>query len=314
VAVVPTFHPGPRVRDLVLALHGALNSVSALEPTGRIIVTDDASPCTFDPVLADLAGRAGVQVLRHAHNAGIARGLNEGLAVAQAAGARWLLTVDQDSQITPLLLTGLLDLAEHLSMHDDRIRSDHTRRDRVGVVAPGRIEDASGVLDVPGVPYPIPTERRGAQSQRAVLQAPEVMQSGALWSVAALAAIGGFDTSLSMDGVDAAACLSLRESGFLVLIDPDLTITHELGNPERARSVRILGRSTRHTAHDPSRRASMIRARLRLLPREWQQSPSHALRTIRRVAVGAGLAVAMSPDRWEQTKATMRGIREGVRR
>ena len=287
IAVVPTFRPGPRVPRLIEALR------SATRPSIPIVISDDASPCSFDGRLRGLSRFPGTRVIRHARNAGIARGLNEGVAAAIDAGATWLLTVDQDSFLEPATLGALIERAAGGPVTDPLI----------GVLAPGRIEDASGTLIVPG-----------ARREDGLLAAPEIMQSGALWSVSALTAIGGFDETMGMDGVDAAACLSLREAGYLVLADPEASIVHEIGDPGRARTVRILGHVSVHTAHGPARRTSMVRARLRLFGREWRQSPTHALRTLRRVGVGAGLAVTLEPNRWAQAIATMRGVREGLRR
>jgi len=287
LAVVPTFRPGPRLIELLTAL------TQDSSPVTSVLISDDASPCSFDAVLRGIANSSRVRVVRHTRNAGIARGLNEGLAAAAALDAAWLLTVDQDSAIEPGTLAALVHTAVD-------VRTTHPT---VGVLAPGRIDDAAGTLAVPGAPW-----------QRGLLSAWEVMQSGALWSVPALRAIGGFDASLGMDGVDASACLGLREAGYLVLVDPALTIGHQVGDPTRSRTVRIFGHSSAHTAHGPRRRTSMIQARIRLFPREWRQSPGNALRTLRRVAVSAGITIALERDRWAQAQASMRGVREGLRR
>lgn len=287
LAIVPTFRPGPRLTELVTSL------LSDFSPRVSVLISDDASPCSADPVLRDLARIPRVRVLRHPRNAGIARGLNDGFTAAVAADATWLLTLDQDSRIEPVTLSALIATATRL----------FAAQPPLGVLAPGQIDEAAGTLAIPG------TRRADG-----LTDAREVMQSGALWSVSALRAIGGFDETLGMDGVDAGASLSLREAGYLVLADPALHIDHQIGDPSRSRTVRILGHASSHTAHGPSRRRSMIRARLRLFPREWRQSPGNALRTLRRVAVGAGLAVALEPDRWAQAQASMRGIRDGLRR
>ena len=56
------------------------------------------------------------------------------------------------------------------------------------------------------------------------------------------------------------------------------------------------------------RRTSIVRNRLRLAPEEFAQSPVHALRTLRRVAVGTALAVTVEEDRWAKAKASARGL------
>ena len=52
----------------------------------------------------------------------------------------------------------------------------------------------------------------------------------------------------------------------------------------------------------------MVRNRLRLAPAEFAQSPKHALRTLRRVAVNTLLAITVEDDRWAKAKGSARGI------
>jgi len=268
VAVVPTFRPES----------GELNSlVASLKTQGiKFLVTDDASPCTSDLALRAVES-LGVDVVRHRHNRGIARGLNDGLAFAVARGADWLLTVDQDSSLPPGYIAALLAAAS----------------DRVGVIGAEIISDASG-----DVRYPT-TQSDGH------LTTEEVFQTGSLWSVAALTAIGGFDESLGIDAVDAAACLRLRERGFIVALAPGVRLEHRVG---AARQVTLLGRTVLATGHSPERRTTMVRNRLRLAPAEFRQSPKHAFRTLRRVGVNAVLGATVEENRWAKTKGTIKGL------
>jgi len=118
-------------------------------------------------------------------------------------------------------------------------------------------------------------------------------------------AIGGFDEGLGIDAVDAAACLALRQRGFVIGVVPGIRVEHRIG---AGRTVRIAGRSVMVTGHSPQRRTSMVRNRLRLFPAEFRQSPRHALRTLRRVAVNQSLGLLIEGDRWNKVKASIRGI------
>jgi rhamnosyltransferase len=268
VAVVPTFRPeSGELNSLVASLQAQVISV---------LVTDDASPCTSDPALRGVES-LGVDVVRHRHNRGIARGLNDGLSFAVARRATWLLTVDQDSSLPPGYVAALLAAAT----------------DRVGVIGAEIISDASG-----DVRYPT-TQSDGH------LTTEEVFQTGSLWSVAALTAIGGFDESLGIDAVDAAACLRLRERGFIVALAAGVRLEHRVG---AARQVTLLGRTVLATGHSPERRTTMVRNRLRLAPAEFRQSPKHAFRTLRRVGVNAVLGATVEENRWAKTKGTIKGL------
>ena len=272
--VVPTYRPNSTE---LLAL------VTSLQAAGLpVLVTDDASPATFDSALRAVED-LGVTVLRHARNAGIARGLNEGLGFAFDAGALWLLTVDQDSVLPDKYVDSLLPWAVA----------------GVGVVAAELIADASGSISYPS---------RTVDGQ---LITEEVIQTGSLWSVAHMQSVGGFDESLGIDAVDAAACLRLREQGLRVVLAPDVSLAHHLGN---TRQVQIFGKTVLATGHSASRRTTMVRNRLKLAPAEFRQSPMHALRTLRRVAMNVALGALVEENRLEKAKAGLRGLRPGSKR
>jgi len=261
VVVVPTFNPPPNPN--------LENLVTTLASSGfPILISDDASVCTHDPAFNKLREIPGVDVIRHPRNQGIARGLNDGLDIALTLGATWLLTLDQDSLVDAEYLPTILKFANSIN---NQLWTDTP----IGVVAPASISDFSGEITYP--------TKELSHSQAGSLRiTEEVMQSGALWNVQALDQVGGFDEDLAIDGVDAAACLRLREAGYVIALTSEVTLQHNLG---AARQVRLLGRTVTVTGHSASRRASIIKNRLKLAPAEFKQSPKHAVRTLRRVAV-----------------------------
>ena len=269
VVVVPTFNPpaNPNLEKLVTTL--ALSGFP-------VLISDDASVVTHDPALHQLRDIPGVRITRHLRNEGIARGLNEGLDLARTVGATWLLTVDQDSLVTSEYIPTLLNFANTIN---NQLWTDNP----IGAVAPASISDASGEITYP-------TKVLATSQVNSLLTTEEVMQSGALWNVQALDRVGGFDSDLAIDAVDAAACLRLREVGFVIAVTAEVTISHNLG---AARQVRLFGRTVTVTGHSRSRRASIIKNRLKLAPAEFRQSPKHALRTLRRVAVNEVLGSVM---------------------
>lgn len=281
LALVATYSPGSNLLDLVAGL-----SSQGID----VVVSDDASPCTADPVLRDAGLVSGVSVLRHERNRGIARGLNKGLQAARDSGCRWLLTCDQDSEFPTDYVAKIFSYAESIgSLWEESVR--------VGAVAAGTVINASGQLK-----YPI-TEVTDASGTISVTE--EVIASGTLWNVDALGGVGGFDESLGLDAVDAAACLRLREAGYRIALAPGVRMEHRLGD---SRSVQLLGRTVLATGHSGERRATMMRNRLRLAPAEFRQSPKHAFRTLRRVSVNALLGATVEGDRWEKAKGSLRGL------
>ena len=279
-AVIPVYRPEESA---------LLDLLDALTAGGTpVLVSDDASPCTFDHVLRAVANR-GIPVVRHPRNAGIARGLNEGLAFARERGAAWLLTVDQDSTLP----SGYLEALLAASPAESSLWGDPAAI-RPGVIGAGVIGDSSGDLGYP------------TRSEQGFSVTEEVFQTGSLWSVAALAEVGGFDERLGIDGVDSAVCLALRKAGYSVVVAESVRLVHTLGT--NARSIRILGREVVSSGHSPERRESMVRNRLRLAPAEFVESPTHAFRTLRRLAMNTALAVTVEDDRWAKAKGSVRGL------
>lgn len=265
--MIPAFEPD------VEALSRLVSTL--VEQRIPLLVVDDGSS-TPDYLLA--LETSGATVLHHDANAGIARSLNDGLAFAASLDATWLLTVDQDTVLPDDYVTCVL-----------------------GAVAPGvGVIGAETIADVAGdLSYP-------SKVIGGVTTTAEVFQTGAIWSVSALQLIGGFDESFGIDGVDAAACVALREAGFLVALAPGVRLEHHYGSGQ---AVRLLGRSVWATGHSPSRRETMVRNRLRLLPREFRQSPTQALRSARRLGMNVLLGVTVEEDRWSKAKGAARGLR-----
>lgn len=247
---------------------------------GRVVVADDASPATSDEILRGCVERADV-VVRHGRHAGIARSLNAGLREAQDCGARWLLTVDQDSLLPPGYVDNLLAAVPPASGL------------RVGAIGAETIVDGATALRYP-------TSEVGT-----ALTTAEVFQTGTLWCIEGLTAVGGFDESFGVDGVDAAACLELRRLGYIVLLAPGTSLAHSYGD---SHPVRLLGRTVMATHHAPERRTTMVRNRVRLLPRELRQDPMQGWRSMRRLLVNTTLAITVEDDRWAKARASIRGL------
>ena len=273
--VIPTFRPTRSV----------IRIIEKLKLT--TIVSDDCSPVTFDPILREVSALPRTTVIRNLHNQGIARGLNQGLELAASHRFEWLLTVDQDSDLDSDYARAILSAAQsHEALW--------IQRPAIGVIAPHQVQDASGVMTYP------------TKLVDSVPVTQEVIQSGALWRVSALRQIGGFDEKLGIDAVDAAACLHLREAGYLIALTDTVELHHNLGDSHQ---VNILGKTVMVTNHSPARRATMVRNRLRLAPAEFKQSPVHAARTLRRVTVNSLMGGLTGTDRWEKTKGSLSGLR-----
>jgi len=225
-----------------------------------------------------------VAVVRHAINAGIARGLNEGLNAALDTSATWLLTVDQDTMLP----------AEYVADMQAWLFQHHDRSDSIAAVGAGGVVDGDARIRYP------------SSTLDGIRVTDEIVQTGSMWRVSALAEIGGFDESLGIDAVDAAACVRLRAAGYVITVADGLEVKHSIGSSRR---IRAFGRDIMVTGHSPERRSTMLRNRLRLFPEEFQQSPRHAFRSIRRVLVNQGVGLILETGRKDKAMGTLRGLR-----
>ncbi len=130
VAVIPTFRPPKESLELVHMITHAVD---------HLVISDDASPCTADELLHEASLIPGVHVVRHRRNEGIARGLNDGLALAHRRNAKWLLTFDQDTMVSETYVDSLVDMASK------RLHAG----ERLGALGAEVIQDLGGPLRYP---------------------------------------------------------------------------------------------------------------------------------------------------------------------
>lgn len=92
--LIPAYEPGPRLPGLVRDLHAA-------DPDLEVLVVDDGSGPSFEPVFAAV-GDAGARVLAHPENRGKGAALKTGLAHVRAHDPDAdVVTADADGQHTP---------------------------------------------------------------------------------------------------------------------------------------------------------------------------------------------------------------------
>lgn len=290
VAVVPAYRPATDVPSRLRALAAQVPGV---------VVVDDGSPCTFDAVLRACGALDGVTVVRHEQNRGIAAALNTGLNVVRSCmsgeaaqrdspSTGGLLTVDQDTDLPPGYVASLSDAWSRASQAGLRL----------GALAAGEVRLADTRLSY-----------RTRPIAAGLAHTDEVLQSGTVWSLDALADVGGFDESLVIDGVDTEMCLRLSHFGWLVAVDPAVSLDHRLGH---SAAVRILGREVLATGHSPQRRYYSTRNRLRLLPQHLRSDPVAGLVALRRLSVNAALGLARDGHPSASIVAMAAGVRDAV--
>lgn len=193
-AVVTAFRPTPHLVE---------NVSSLLRQLTTVVVVDDGGGPGFDHIF-DSAAAAGALVLRLEENSGIASALNAGIDVARTKSVDYIVTVDQDSLLTPEYVPQLMRAAE------SALAAGITP----GLVSPARIH---------GNPVKTAGSKSGVQLGR------EPIQSGLLIPVSTLDTIGNFWDGLFIDLVDTEYYFRALDAGLPTVL-ADAEFDHSLGS------------------------------------------------------------------------------------
>ncbi|MDY0908992.1 glycosyltransferase [Microbacterium sp. CFBP9034] len=238
-AVVTSFRPDRGVLAAVSALTGQVDGV---------VVVDDGSGPQADEVLGELE-HAGVAVLRHDENRGIAAALNSGIRLALDRGAEAVVTFDQDSHVGDGFVAALVETML------DRAQSGRP----VGPVVP---EYFAGVRQVAKV------ERDGT------LIARHAIQSGMLLDRGLLELVGPMREDLFIDLVDTEFELRCVAHGRPSVASAGLVLAHSLGARYQrllfGRRVRLPGIPPEVTLSTPFRYYYRVRNRIVVNRAHWR--------------------------------------------
>jgi rhamnosyltransferase len=265
-SVIVTYNPRPTL----------LENIKVLAPqVGQVMIVDNGSGANES--LATLERCATAKVIRNYQNLGIAAALNVGVLYAIAGGFDWVVTLDQDSQVTSDFIAKMMD--GYLQT---------PQPERVAFLCPTYVDRDSGV-----------TLRLKRARGGAILTA---LSSGSMISSANFQKLGLFDETLYMDAVDIEYSLRARQKGMEIIQTPAVLL-HSLG---RTKYYRVCGLRFGVTNHSTARRYYMTRNRLRLLknyagdwPWVWRESSTMILDVVK--------IVFAEDSKWKKMRAMAAG-------
>ncbi len=215
-------------------------------------------------------------VMHHEHtNMGLPYAYNRALEAAEKAGCTHLMTMDQDSRF------------ENFENYLQQVKT--LSDPQIAVFAPPiNHDEKSG-----GIRYRISC------------------QSGSIFTLAALQAIGGFREDLFIGMVDAEISLKVQERGYKIYQLVGCNLVHEVGS---GRMVHFLGKSVEVTDYSPLRHYYDSRNRILL----WHEFPYDVDARYRRQLLANRaklmLKIALFEDKkWAKIKAIVRGTVNGLR-
>jgi rhamnosyltransferase len=242
-AVIVLFEPDDGLAENVDACRAEVDVVLAIDNTPRP-----------NPSVAKLMAERGVQYRPLNRNRGLAAALNVGCRWAQELGFEWVLTLDQDSTVTPGMVSLLCECVEpgHNAQDQSRPYGSAASRPCQDLPEPGRVAIVAPIYQqVGGLP---------------VLKAPgclkidESITSGSLTRLSALANLGWFREDLFIDRVDTEYCMRAQSHGWQILQRRDALLIHRMGHLRQVRCpVKCFV-----TDYPPIRRYYMVRNVLEL--------------------------------------------------
>lgn len=190
-----------------------------------------------------------IKYIKLHENKGIAYALNKGAKEAIAQGFDWLLTLDQDSQITKEIIE---NLKKYLETHDTK---------KIGLISP--YQDIEGEEEIKDV-----------EAEEMI----EVMTSGNIINLKAYQKIGGFKDWLFIDCVDTDYCMNLHIHGYQVLRLNKVKMKHQLGN---LKVHKLFGKKYPCYNHGPIRRYYIVRNNLYINEMYKEKYPDYCKHLLR---------------------------------
>ena len=275
LAIVITYEPDETLLQNLLALRGQISDV---------IVVDNGSGNIG--VIEGVTTHTGCRLIRNGSNFGVAHALNQGAAIAMAEGFSWLATFDQDSQVTPGMIPGLLALYK-----------SHPMKNEIGVlVAFHRDRATGGNYDNPG---DVIADNGDWMLMRTTIT------SGNMVSVAALRKTGAFDDTLFIDFVDHDFNMRCRQNGFLIVGAKRQILLHSLGHTTLHR---LLGRQIICSNHSALRRYYMTRNQLEIYTRYAAFEPLWCAKGLWHLLIGSILVLIYERDRFKKLRGMIKGV------
>ncbi len=210
-------------------LEGMLACAALRQAFSRIVLIDNAS----SDGSAELADKAGIEVVRRLGNDGFATAVNEGIRLTSG----------------PLVAVLNPDIRFDSSDVPTRLAA-HFADAQVGLLAPALVLPDGSIQDsAREVPRPIDLVLRrwrrrdwGAVRPTGLAAVPWVVGACIVIRRGAFEDVGGLDEGFSLYFEDVDLCVRMRQRGWEVMLDPSTTVSHY----HRAASRKsLMGRSTR---------------------------------------------------------------------
>lgn len=262
------------------------------QQTGFLLIIDNST----DNSLAgqQLTFSDNVKVIANSNRYALSGAFNIALQYAKDNGFEYLHIFDQDTvppnDITTLLLKNFQDNND-VAIVSPRFLNSSTN-------FPGRVLAGISNWKVKSV-WP--------NMDQGPIKALFTISSASLISINKLPQEAFYDTRLIIDGCDIDFCLSLKDAGLQVLVDPSVTVIHGLGGRRKG------GGRWSATNYSPERKQLSAKNRVMIWRRYWDNYPGYVLNDLGVFILDSGRTVLLEKQRIKKIAALITGIWQGLR-
>lgn len=276
-AVIVTYHPDAD-------FPARLEQILAQFP--QVIIVDNGSQSVSADMLHSLAILPHVHLAINEKNLGIAAALNRGAALAVQQRFEWIVTLDQDTLLSPEMLTTLIDVYDKSGGGDIMVGSNywdaHRKRDFI---------------------------QCQNNTQTVFVERKTLITSGTLLSLSLFKTIGLFREDYFIDSVDHEFCLRARAHGCRILISCRSVMSHSIGaNVEKAGRLRQFLSFN----HSPARKYFIARNTIVTAKSYFLREPIWCMRQGWRLLSDFASILLFESDKLKKTTAFMIGVSHGI--
>ncbi len=247
-----------------------------------LCVVDNSPQSIIDDSFKSSFSEKKVLFIQNSNIGGIARALNLGAKEAMKQEFPWMMTLDQDSELTDVALRTMWEVWRN------------NGQEKIAMIAPYlKLKTDFVPNNIPDYEFPL-----------------TVMTSGTILSMEAYRKVGPFDEKLVIDYVDHEYCLRLHIRGYKIIRANKAILNHELGSGV---SHNLLGRKLLSTNHSALRRYYITRNRLYTAFRYKNYFPKFFWHEIRLTCSDFIIIVLYEENKWLKTRMIFRGIKDFCR-
>lgn len=279
-AVMVLYHPDVQIGENILALS---------EQVDNIVIVDNGSDPSIQSLLENMYLK--LHIIRNQSNLGIAAALNIGVIQAKRLGCEWVATFDQDSKVTPGMISQMLQVYEA-----------YPNKGMLAGLSPCFQDQESGKVSSNNML----SQNAESPDYQELLVA---MTSGHLLKTSIFNTVGYFNEDLFIDHVDTEFCLRCAAFGYKFLEVNDAILEHNLGTPTQHR---LMWKTFTTTNHSALRRYYNARNGIFIYREYLWSQPRWVLKHMKSYVKSVIVMLLFEHDRLAKVTMIGRGIWDGL--